>query len=59
MLFRSVDLKESLRLQLIAAGVTDIEVFPHCTARDADLFYSHRRDAGLTGRMGAFIGPVK
>lgn len=52
-----VDLKECLRRQLAAAEVGEIEVLPHCTYRDADLFFSHRRDKGVTGRMGGFIGP--
>lgn len=28
-----------------------------CTVRDSGLFYSHRRDCGLTGRLAAVISP--
>jgi YfiH family protein len=54
-----VDLKGALREQLLAAGVAPerIDVLPHCTVRDADLFFSHRRDRGVTGRMVGIIGP--
>ena len=44
---------------LRAAGVEDgrIEVLGRCTACERDLFFSHRRDAGRTGRNIAFIAP--
>jgi purine-nucleoside/S-methyl-5'-thioadenosine phosphorylase / adenosine deaminase len=50
-----VDLKEALRRQLLAAGITRLDVSPRCTFLEADLFFSHRREGGLTGRMGAVI----
>ncbi|MDB5356803.1 MAG: hypothetical protein JWN24_3256 [Phycisphaerales bacterium] len=52
-----VDLREAVRLQLVAAGVPDerIDTTDRCTYRDADEFYSHRRDRGVTGRMAAVI----
>ena len=34
-----------------------IEVLGRCTSCERDLFYSHRRDAGRTGRHVAFIAP--
>lgn len=52
-----IDLKEALRLQLVAADVAEVEVLPHCTVGEPGLFYSHRRDRGLTGRMVGVIGP--
>lgn len=52
-----IDLKEALRLQLVEAGVTEVEVLPHCTVAEPGLFYSHRRDRGVTGRMVGVIGP--
>ena len=52
-----VDLKGALRRQLLSAGVQDLDISPHCTFRDAQLFYSHRRERGLTGRSAALIGP--
>jgi YfiH family protein len=59
-----VDLKGALREQLLSAGVlaSQIDVRPECTvnAVSADgrpVFFSHRRDAGVTGRMVGVIGP--
>jgi YfiH family protein len=34
-----------------------IEVLRRCTSCERDLFFSHRRDAGRTGRQMAFIAP--
>ncbi len=34
-----------------------IEVLGRCTSCERDLFFSHRRDAGRTGRQMAFIAP--
>jgi YfiH family protein len=54
-----VDLPAAIRIQLTAAGVPAdcIDASDRCTVRDADEFFSHRRDAGRTGRMAALIGP--
>lgn len=52
-----VDLKGSLRAQLLEQGINRIDVLPHDTAADASLFFSHRRDRGVTGRMIGIIGP--
>jgi len=53
-----LDLAESCRLQLAAAGVppTRIESARECTCCHRELFFSHRRDAGQTGRQLGFIG---
>lgn len=50
-----VDLKEALRRQLAGAGVGAIDVLPHCAFDDERLFFSHRRERGLTGRNAALI----
>lgn len=50
-----LDLKGLNRRQLTELGVRDIKISQHCTACEADLFFSHRRDQGKTGRMGAGI----
>lgn len=44
---------------LRAAGVPAdrIEVLGRCTSCERELFFSHRRDAGRTGRQMAFIAP--
>jgi hypothetical protein len=49
---RQLDLAEATERALRAAGVEDVERFGHCTACEPDLFFSHRRDRGLTGRQG-------
>ncbi len=33
-----------------------IEILPYCSKADEDLFFSHRRDKGVTGRMMSVIG---
>ncbi len=41
------------RLNLERSGVRHIEIAPWCTADRTDLFFSHRAEAGQTGRFGA------
>jgi YfiH family protein len=52
-----VDLREAIRLQLLDAGLLlqQIDTTDRCTYRDADEFFSHRRENGTTGRMAAII----
>jgi len=54
----SLNLKELNRLSLLKAGVPreNIIVSQFCTSCEKDLFFSHRRDKGKTGRMMSFIG---
>ena len=47
-----LDLPLAAELALREAGVTEIERSPHCTACEPELFFSHRRDQGRTGRQG-------
>jgi YfiH family protein len=49
---RMLDLRMVVRRKLEAAGVTAIEDVDLCTSCRADLFFSHRRDNGVTGRQG-------
>mgnify|MGYP001944112971 CR=1 FL=1 len=53
-----LDLKESNRQIMIKAGIfpENIMVTKYCTGCDANRFFSHRRDRGLTGRMASWIG---
>jgi polyphenol oxidase len=51
-----IDLQAALLCQLREAGVQKFEAIPHCTVARPDLFFSHRRDRGLTGRMIGIIG---
>lgn len=55
-----VNLWQANRDQLRAAGVLaeNIDVAGLCTMCRRDLFFSHRRDAGRTGRMIALLGRV-
>jgi YfiH family protein len=49
---RNLDLGEAAERVLRAAGVEAVERQAHCTACEAELFFSHRRDRGITGRQG-------
>jgi YfiH family protein len=48
---RHLDLKAIARRQLRAAGVEQVDDCDLCTACEAELFFSHRRDRGVTGRQ--------
>jgi polyphenol oxidase len=47
-----LDLAEATERALRAAGVGSVERTGHCTACEPELFFSHRRDRGRTGRQG-------
>ena len=49
---RNLDLWGAAELALREAGVDGIERTDLCTACHPELFFSHRRDAGVTGRQG-------
>ncbi len=55
---RHLDLAEVARRLLAAAGVERVEAAGLCTSCEAELFFSHRRDDGRTGRQGglAWLG---
>ena len=48
---RTLDLKAIARARLEAAGVRDVHDCGLCTSCDAERFFSHRRDRGVTGRQ--------
>lgn len=54
----SLDLRQLNKMILLENGLKEenIIVSNYCTFRDEDLFFSHRRDKGITGRMLGFIG---
>jgi YfiH family protein len=54
---RRLDLWDAAERALRTAGVASIERADLCTACHPDLFFSHRRDGGITGRQGV-IGYV-
>ncbi|AVQ98966.1 hypothetical protein OBCHQ24_08095 [Oceanobacillus iheyensis] len=54
----NLDLKQLNKDILLQSGVlrNNIGVTNYCTYEDSELFFSHRRDNGKTGRMLGFIG---
>jgi copper oxidase (laccase) domain-containing protein len=46
-----LDLREVARRLLERAGVRSLEVSEECTSCSPELFFSHRRDRGRTGRQ--------
>ena len=48
---RMLDLPEVARRLLVRAGVEQVESAGLCTSCEPELFYSHRRDDGRTGRQ--------
>lgn len=54
----NINLKELNRQIMIKAGILPIyiEITKWCTGCRRDLFYSHRKEEGLTGRMASWIG---
>jgi YfiH family protein len=52
---RMLDLPEVARRLLREAGVERIESSGLCTSCEAELFFSHRRDAGRTGRQAGLV----
>jgi YfiH family protein len=49
---RMLDLRRVIEARLRAAGVSAIEHLDRCTSCEPELYFSHRRDRGLTGRQG-------
>jgi purine-nucleoside/S-methyl-5'-thioadenosine phosphorylase / adenosine deaminase len=52
---RMLDLPEATRRLLNEAGVDRIESSGLCTSCERELFFSHRRDAGRTGRQAGLV----
>lgn len=52
---RMLDLVAVARAQLAAAGVEEVASADLCTSCNPDLFFSHRRDDGKTGRQAGLI----
>jgi len=51
----TLDLWEANRILLKQAGINQIEIARLCTACKPEAWYSHRRDAGVTGRFGVLM----
>ncbi len=52
---RMLDLPEVARRLLLEAGVERIELSGLCTSCEPELFFSHRRDRGRTGRQAGLV----
>jgi copper oxidase (laccase) domain-containing protein len=50
-----LDLRKVIDARLAAAGVTEVEHLDCCTSCHPDLYFSHRRDDGLTGRQAGMV----
>jgi len=55
---RILDLWSAAERALRRAGVERVERVDLCTRWDPDLFFSHRRDNGVTGRMALLASPA-
>jgi polyphenol oxidase len=52
---RMLDLRKVIAAKLDAAGVTDVQHVDRCTSCEPELYFSHRRDGGVTGRQAGII----
>lgn len=52
---RMLDLPEVARRLLLEAGVERVELSRLCTSCEPELFFSHRRDRGRTGRQAGLV----
>jgi copper oxidase (laccase) domain-containing protein len=52
---RMLDLREVARRLLAEAGVDRVEISDLCTSCHPELFFSHRRDHGETGRQAGLV----
>jgi YfiH family protein len=52
---RMLDLRAVIAHKLAAAGVTDVQHLDHCTSCRPELYFSHRRDNGVTGRQAGLV----
>ena len=52
---RMLSLSMVAQQKLLARGVTKIDSFPLCTSCRPELFFSHRRDNGVTGRQAGLV----
>jgi purine-nucleoside/S-methyl-5'-thioadenosine phosphorylase / adenosine deaminase len=52
---RMLDLRAVIASNLATAGVTDVQHVDRCTSCEPELYFSHRRDGGVTGRQAGII----
>jgi YfiH family protein len=52
---RMLDLRGVIAAKLAASGVTEVQHDDHCTSCEPQLYFSHRRDRGVTGRQAGIV----
>jgi polyphenol oxidase len=52
---RMLDLRAVIAHKLAGAGVERVEHLDHCTSCRPELYFSHRRDGGVTGRQAGLV----
>ena len=52
---RMLDLRTVISAKIAAGGVTGVQHVDRCTSCEPELYFSHRRDRGVTGRQAGFI----
>jgi YfiH family protein len=52
---RMLDLRAVISRKLAEAGLTDVQHLDQCTSCRPDLYFSHRRDGGVTGRQAGLV----
>jgi YfiH family protein len=52
---RMLDLRAVIARKLADSGVTRVQHIHHCTSCRPDLYFSHRRDGGVTGRQAGLV----
>jgi YfiH family protein len=52
---RMLDLRKVIAAKLEAAGVSDVQHVDACTSCSPELYFSHRRDKGVTGRQAGIV----
>jgi polyphenol oxidase len=52
---RMLDLRAVISHKLSGAGVEQVEHLDHCTSCRPELYFSHRRDDGVTGRQAGLV----
>jgi YfiH family protein len=52
---RMLDLRAVIAHKLAGSGVESVEHLDHCTSCRPELYFSHRRDGGVTGRQAGLV----
>jgi polyphenol oxidase len=52
---RMLDLRAIIAHKLAEGGVEEVQHLDHCTSCRPELYFSHRRDGGVTGRQAGLV----